>query len=393
MIKLHQVVFIALLLFLSNISVANEKMDFWNTQRKGANCFNVVSQEQWFKDAHELGLEWVRMTYGKWKGAQRDFLMGDAGFFKGIVKEDLAKLIQTLDWAEKYGVKVVVTPLCLPGNRWIQNNNNQRDLRLWNDKAFWKQAADFWSELAAVLKDHPAVYAYNILNEPIAEMKTGISEQSPASRYLEWYKEYKGTSHDLPAFYETVISEIRKVDSLTPIMVDGGWYGHPNAFSYWPKLNDDKVLYSFHMYEPYSFTNHKNFFEEHNLIYPGKISFAGKKVDWNKKQIENHFSTFFAWAKDKNIPLNRLVCGEFGCYRRNQGCQDYLEDVLTVLNSHNLHWAFYSFREDEWDGYDYEVGTVGLGEEYWKAKDKGENPKVPRHDNPLFDVIKREFSN
>jgi hypothetical protein len=146
------------------------------------------------------------------------------------------------------------------------------------------------------------------------------------------------------------------------------------------------------MYEPYQFTNHKNFREKHNYIYPGTIPYAEKDVYWNKQQMETYLSPFFKWAKAQKIPSNRLVCGEFGCYRRNQGCKAYLADVITVLNSHGLHWAFYSFREDEWDGYDYEIGNGGLGAEYWQAKETGQNPEVPRQDNPLFGVIKREFS-
>jgi hypothetical protein len=42
--------------------------------------------------------------------------------------------------------------------------------------------------LALALKDHPAVCAYNILNEPTPEMKTGLAEHGPASRYHDWYK-------------------------------------------------------------------------------------------------------------------------------------------------------------------------------------------------------------
>jgi hypothetical protein len=189
-----------------------------------------------------------------------------------------------------------------------------------------------------------------------------------------------------------VIKAIRKVDPDTPIMVDGGWFAQPNGFLYWPKLRDDKVLYSFHMYEPYSFTNHKNFREKHFYPYPGKVPFAGKEVDWNQGQIETYFAGFFGWAKEKGIPANRLVCGEFGCYRRNAGAVEYLTDVIAILNGHKLHWAFYSFREDEWDGYDYEVGPGSLGWKYWQAKEAGEDPEVPRKDNPLFAVIKKEFT-
>ncbi|MBN1806552.1 MAG: HEAT repeat domain-containing protein [Sedimentisphaerales bacterium] len=387
------VIILFLISMLSSKSLPSEnKIEFWDVRRKGANCFNVTPEEQWFKNARELGIEWVRMTFDKWKGHKRDFLMGDADNFTAIIREDLAKLLQTLDWAAKYDIKIVITPLGLPGNRWVQNNDNRHDLRLWNDQKYWQQAADFWRDLAVSLKDHPAVYAYNILNEPIPEMKTGIVEHGPVSRYAPWYEKYRGTPHDLPAFYETVIAAIRQVDSRTPVMLDAGWYAQPDAFVYWPEINDNKLLYSFHMYEPYQFTNHKNFREEKNYVYPGMIPYARKNIRWNKQQIENYLSPFFQWAKKRNIPANRLVCGEFGCYRRNKGCKEYLTDVIDVLNSHGLHWAFYSFREDEWDGYDYEIGNAGLGAAYWQAKEAGKNPQVPRSDNPLFAVIKNQFS-
>jgi hypothetical protein len=166
---------------------AHPKIEFWDQQRKGANCFNVEPREQWFAAAHDLGLDWVRLTYSKWKGQQRDFLMGNADQFTGIVRQDLAKLVQVLDWAHKHDIKVVLAPLGLPGNRWRQNNGTRPDLRLWQDKSYWQQAAQFWGELAASLKDHPAIVAYNIINEPIPEKGTGLAEDGPAERYLSWY--------------------------------------------------------------------------------------------------------------------------------------------------------------------------------------------------------------
>ena len=217
-----------ILLLLSDAIIAKPKIEFWNQQRKGANCFNLEPQEQWFAAAHDLGLDWVRLTYSKWKGQQRDFLMGDADHFTGIVRKDLARLIQVLDWADQHGIKVVLAPLGLPGNRWRQNNNNRPDLRLWQDKAYWRQAAEFWRELTTSLKGHPAICAYNIINEPTPEKKTGLAEDGPAERYLPWYQKYQGTSHDLPAFYQTVIQAIRERDTETPIMLDAGWYAQPN---------------------------------------------------------------------------------------------------------------------------------------------------------------------
>ena len=53
--------------------------------------------------------------------------------------------------------------------------------------------------------------------------------------------------------------------------------------------------------------------------------------------------------------------------RRLAGCKQYLEDVLTVLDKQQLHWAFYSFREDNWDGMDYELGAAKVPWRYWQA--------------------------
>lgn len=80
---------------------------------------------------------------------------------------------------------------------------------------------------------------------------------------------------------------------------------------------------------------------------------------------------------------------EFGCYRRNVGCRQYLEDLLSLANDLQLHWAFYSYREDEWDGYDYELGEGPMGWEYWQALERGEKPVVPRKNTPLFQVIQQ----
>ncbi|MEZ5277717.1 MAG: cellulase family glycosylhydrolase, partial [Opitutaceae bacterium] len=362
-----------------------------DSPRKGANCFNAEPGIQWFQAARELGVEWVRLAYEKWDGEKRDFLMGDADGFTSLVTEDLNSLFRVLDWAQQHEIKVVITPLGLPGNRWFQNNHDRDDLRLWNDKAYWEQAVRFWEELARNLRNHPAVYAYNLINEPTPEKGTDLAEHGAASRYERWYADYQGTSHDLPAFYDTVIKAIRRVDPMTPIMLDAGWYAQPAAFTFWPKMDDPRILYSFHLYEPYDFTSASNFREKRNLSYPGMIPFAGEEMAWDSNQIEAYLQPFFAWAQDRKIANNRLVCGEFGCYRRNVGCDRYLADVISALNKREVHWAFYSFREDEWDGYDYEIGVNGLGWEYWKAKEEGLNPPRPRNNNPLFEVIKKEF--
>lgn len=374
------------------VTGSNPKATFWKTQTKGTNYFNQIPNQQWFAAAQDLGVQWVRLTYEKWKSEQTDFLMGNADDYQGLVTQDLIMLRQALDWAHQHQLKVVIAPLGLPGNRWFQNNNQQRDLRLWQDFNYWKQAAQFWQDLASELKEHPAVVAYNILNEPTPEMGTGLQEHSTAKDILAWSQKFKGTPHDLPAFYEKVIVAIREVDRKTPIMLDSGWYAQPAAFSHWPILKDPHLLFAVHMYEPYAFTNRKNFVNQKNYQYPGKIPFAGNELEWNQQKIAEYFSPFLTWAQEHGIEKHRLVVSEFGCYRRNEGCEAYFRDLLEVLNNESLHWAFYSFREDEWDGYDYELGTNKPNWAYWQAKEQGTTASLSHKPNTLFNVIAKEFA-
>ncbi|WP_228550543.1 glycoside hydrolase family 5 protein [Endozoicomonas sp. OPT23] len=360
--------------------------------RAGTNQFNQVPEQEWFEAAAAENIEWVRITFSKWNSKQKDFLAGDLDNYQQLVKKDLATLKKAIGWAEEQGLKVVIAPLGLPGSRWTQNNQGKKDQRLWNDKKWWQASARYWQDLARALKDSKAVVAYNIINEPKPEFGTGLAEHGDPARYKGWYEKYQGTSHDLPEFYNTVISAIRAVDAETPVMVDAGWYGQAQAFVYWPKLKDAKVLYSFHMYEPFNFTSRQNYLRKRKgkelYSYPGLIPYAGKVEQWDKKRLTEWFTPFNEWAEKNSIPANRIVAAEFGAYRRVPGGGRYMEDLLELFDQKQYHWAFYSFREDEWDGYDYEIGNRALGWKYWEAKEKGEDPEPPRDEsNPLWQVL------
>lgn len=385
----------AILLFLSlaGNSRAADLIGFWGHPQHGGNSFNRLPPDQAYFDAlRKYGATWVRLSYDKWKPAQRDVLIGNADHYEGIPPEDLANLKQTLSRAHKAGLKVVIAPLSLPWMRWAQNNDGKFDDRLWQDKAKWQDAARFWRELATALKDEPSIAAYNLINEPAPEKMGGVDEHAPANVMQAWYDQQKGSARDLPAFYEFLIKEIRKVDPATPIMVDAGWYGAADAFGYWPSaLADTRVLYSFHMYEPYEATSAPNMKREKPYSYPGTVPFGGEKVEWNAQKVSQYLALPVDWAKARGVPLNRLVAGEFGCMRRLAGCKSYLDDVLTALEANKLHWAFYSFREDSWDGMDYELGSGKVNWKYWDAIEANKPDPLKRQPTAEFEPIRKRL--
>lgn len=391
--KLRTMPALWLLGVLSGAAGAADMIAFWDKPERGGNSFNRLPPDQAYFDAlQDYGASWVRLSYDKWQPAERDYLIGNADQYQGLVAKDLQQLKTTLDRAHAAGLKVVITPLSLPGMRWAQNNGDRFDDRLWQDKRFWTQSAAFWRDLAAVLKEHPAVAAYNLINEPAPEKQAGLAEHADAAKMRDWYEKQVGSARDLPGFYQTLISAIREVDPLTPIMVDAGWYGAADAFSYWPApLADSRVLYSFHMYEPYAATSAPNLQRARPYTYPGLVPFAAGMQKWDPNRVRSYLQQPLDWAAQHAIPANRMVAGEFGCMRKLLGCQQYLEDVLSALEAARVHWAFYSFREDSWDGMDYELGSANVPWAYWKAAEDGQPDPVKRSATAEFEPISKRL--
>lgn len=382
-----------LLMLCVPVATAADLITFWDTPRHGGNSFNRLPPDQAYFDAlRGYGATWVRLSYDKWQPAQRDFLLGNADRYQGLPAADLATLRAALDRAHQAGLKVVIAPLSLPGMRWSQNNKGQFDDRLWQDKAYWLQAAGFWKDLARELKGHPAVAAYNLVNEPAPEKMSDLAEHADAESMRRWYAREQGGARDLPGLYRQLITAIRQEDPATPIMVDAGWFAAADAFGYWPApLPDPRVLYSIHMYEPYFVTSAPNMTRKQPLAYPGAAPFAGHTQQWDSERVKRYLQQPIAWAQAMKLPLSRLVVGEFGCMRRLAGCPRYLEDVLGVLDGARLHWAFYSFREDSWDGMDYELGAAKVPWRYWQAIEEGAPDPLPRKATPQFEPIAKRL--
>jgi hypothetical protein len=378
-------------------ALAADLMEFWSHSQRGANSFNRLPPTQAYFDALAgTGATWVRLAYDKWESEERDFLLGDADVYDSLNLQDLATLLDTLDNAHRAGLKVVIAPLSLPLMRWAQTNNGVFDDRLWQHQRNWTEAVAFWRDLALALRDHPAVAAYNLVNEPAPERESDLLEHAPSAQGVAWYAEQQGTGRDLPAFYAQVIHAIREVDPHTPVMLDAGWYAAADGFGYWPALlKDPLTLYSVHMYEPYEATSNpamlKATAERRMYPYPGLAPFAGELQQWDGARVAAYLGHFTQWANSLGLPKQRLVVGEFGCLRRWPSCAAYLDDVLDVLEEEQVHWAFYAYREDAWDGMDYELGTTPVPWAYWKAADAGAPDLLPRMGSPLFDSIQRRL--
>lgn len=378
--KIHTLIISILLIVNTNIAFANKiykKVDFWNKQQKGANIFNYDVTLEDIKAAKKYKIKFIRLAFDKFISSYRDFLIGNADDYHHLMAEDLKKVKEVLNLCAKEDMPVVITMLTLPGSRWKQNNHNIDDLRIWQEEKYQIQAAKFWQDLAFELKEHAIIVGYNILNEPHPERIFAANEV-----HIDQVQQDK-VQRMIYAVYQRIITQIRLVDQNTPIILDSSAYADPQTFKLLIPHKSQHILYSFHMYEPYEYTNHKK--NKGKFSYPGNIH----GFLWDKTMLEKYMSVVINFQSKHNIPSNRILVGEFGGYRKSLGLAKYFNDLITIFNKAGWHFAFYAFREDAWDGMDYELGDQKLPWSYWQAIKRGEKPILQRTDKyPAFLIIK-----
>jgi hypothetical protein len=372
-------------------AAGTDKMNYWSVQRRGANYGPIRLRRDDLRAAAEKGIEFFRLR-DSLQSASKNFLIGSADRYQGIPAADIQQLRNILDEIDKAGLKVVFVMFSLPGSRAKNDVSDPRDGRIWRDEQFQQQAFAFWRDLARQLRNHPAIVAYNPLNEPHPEREFGFDNPDDP-RFATWLASIRGTTPDLDRFNERMVAAIREVDPDTPIILDGWFYADPRGFRYNQPVADTRTLYALHNLGPWNYTTFR--INKGRFAYPQRMP-GGKDASerWTIENLRAIVEPVRDFAKRNNIPPHRIIATEFWCDRRVEGAAAYLADELRVYNEFGWHWAFYGFRgEGAWTGLDYEIppnAKVGLLYDAEKRHIDLE-PLKPRRPNPVWAVIQREL--
>ncbi|MGH7150307.1 MAG: glycoside hydrolase family 5 protein [Planctomycetota bacterium] len=336
-----------------------EKIGTWDTPRRGANY--VLSEgdpTQDFRDARSYRVNLLRLFV---PGVPRGWPEQEDYFASERFEADLAGFDAVLGKAASLQLPVVVVGGSVPGRQWIWNTHERGDQRLWRNPRWHEAFAAYWARLARRYRDHPAVVAYELLNEPSPEATADRERWSPAE-LQEFSRAAADTPADLNLVYRRAVAAVREVDRETPIVLDSGLWASPATFSSLsPIAGEDRVLYSFHWYEPGEYTVWRA--NRGALAYPGCVTprrredGSTESIEWNRAAHRRFMvEPIRDWQRRNSVPSNRILCGEFSADRRVPGADLWNAEVIALLEENAWHWTYYAFRESDWNAKDFELG-------------------------------------
>ncbi|HEY3974547.1 MAG TPA: cellulase family glycosylhydrolase [Candidatus Sulfotelmatobacter sp.] len=217
--------------------------------------------------------------------------------------------------------------------------------RLSKEDDFVARFADFWNTIAQHYASwDPERVFFEILNEP--EMRDAY----------RWY----GVEAKLAA-------AIRRGAPSHTIIAAGARWDDDDDLVFLEPLPDPNVIYVFHFYEPHIFTHQGATWGAYywhwlkGLHYPSSPENAAQVATlvpeprdrmqvirygqdhWDAARVEAEINQAADWAKQHGVPL---TCNEFGVFRNFSDPQDraqWITDVRTSLERHNIGWAMWDY--------------------------------------------------
>lgn len=238
---------------------------------------------------------------------------------------------QVADWTEELGLHLIL-------------DNHTFDPNDATDPGIGIVLNKVWAQMAAHFKNRSTLIYYEILNEP-----HGISAAN-------WGQIQQGA-----------IDAIRAVDTEHYIIVGGVNYNSYNDLATLPNYTDQKLIYTFHFYDPFLFTHQGASWTNPSLVPLAGIPFphgasgmptlpASLRSTWIESAYNNYaqegtiarvkqlIDIAAAFSANRGVPV---YCGEFGVYIPNSNPQQrvaWYKLVRDYLKEKKIPWTTWDYR-------------------------------------------------
>jgi endoglucanase len=222
-----------------------------------------------------------------------------------------------------------------------------------------------WTQMAGHYKERSDYIYYEVLNEP-----HGITDQI-------WN-----------TIQQNVIEAIREIDTTHTIIIGPAGCNSYNNLDDMPEYTDEKLIYTFHFYDPFLFTHQGASWTDPSMESLAGVPFPydtgsvpecpdDLKGTWIQSALNNYSSDgTVEHVKDlidiavnfKNSRSVSIFCGEFGVYIPNSPHQDrvnWYDTVRTYLEDNDIAWTIWDytggfgiFEQGGNDLFEYDLDTA-----------------------------------
>ncbi len=169
--------------------------------------------------------------------------------------------------------------------------------------------------------------------------------------------------------WQRCVAELRKLNPERLIMIGGADWNNVERLNNIDVIDDENVVYTFHMYKPFEFTHQRGVlqpthFYNREMPYPGDIEIYRDchRVMYN---INNAYANYtemgreyirdsFALAKKfiEAHPDAILTCGEFGTIRSCpvEWRYNWFKDVIEFLDENEIPFTIWNYLSTPYDG-------------------------------------------
>jgi len=279
------------------------------------------------EDIRALGEEW-KANLIRWQltrawgvpGTDRDLAEYDAW-----IERKCDELEEVLPACQARGIKVVVDLHSPPGGRYRDNA-----VAMFYEAKYNEHFVKTWEPIASRFKGHPALWAYDLINEPV---ETGLPPEG-----LDFWETQ-----------ERAARAIRRIDPETAIIVAADEWDGPGGYAFMTPLDVPNVVYQVHMYVPHAFTHQGVSNAVTGVRYPGTID--GRYFD--KEALRAVLKPVREFQEAYGV---HIYVGEFSAIRWAPGAADYLRDCIGLFEEYGWDWSYHAFRE--WSGWSPEYENV-----------------------------------
>ena len=268
----------------------------------------------------------------------------DLAEYAAWIDSRLDNLEDVLRWAGSRGMKIVVDLHTVPGGKRAKDGQ----MNMFEDDRFADAFVDTWRRIAARFKGNPAIYGYDLVNEPHQKERV---------------------KNDYWTLQRRAAEAVREIDPDTPVIVESDGSDSPAAYAWLSPLRMDNVIYQVHVYAPMLFTHQG----VHGRATGEKWPDPARK--WDKEFLRETLRPVIEFSRRHGA---KIYVGEFSAIAWAEGAENYLRDCIELFGEYGWDWTYHAFRE--WKG--------------WSVEHEGPDAKhmVPSAGNPRKRALLRGFA-